>query len=86
MVHEPVYSHVRHRWRQSGMANWAFTCNHCQWVFTYSNIGETLVDFFAEEKPKLPREGVECMCPHRKIKGTYHRYEFIFKERILGRS
>jgi hypothetical protein len=52
----------------------------------WPKIGETLVDFFAEEKPKLPREGVECMCPHCKIKGTYHRYEVIYEKRILGPS
>jgi hypothetical protein len=49
------------------MACWAFTCKHCQWVFTYSKIGETLADFIAEEKPKLAPEGVECICPHCKI-------------------
>ena len=52
------------------MACWAFTCKHCQWVFTCSKIGETLADFIAEEKPKLPPEGVECICPHCKTKGT----------------
>jgi len=67
-----------------GMASWAFTCKHCQWVFTYSKIGETLADFIAEEKPKLPPEGVECICPHCKIKGTYHRYELIYQKSTMA--
>jgi hypothetical protein len=66
------------------MACWAFTCKHCQWVFTYSKIGETLADFIAEEKPKLALEGVECICPHCKIKGTYYRYELIYKKSTMG--
>jgi hypothetical protein len=66
------------------MACWAFTCKHCQWVFTYSKIGETLADFIAEEKPKLAMEGVECICPHCKIKGTYYRYELIYKKSTMG--
>jgi hypothetical protein len=68
------------------MACWAFTCKHCQWIFVYSKIGETLAESIAEEKPKLPSEGVECICPHCKIKGTYHRYELIYKKSALGHS
>jgi hypothetical protein len=66
------------------MACWAFTCKHCQWVFTYSKIGETLADFIAEEKPKLPPDGVECVCPHCKIRGTYRRYELIYQKGTMG--
>ncbi len=68
------------------MASWAFTCKYCQWVFTYSKIGETLADSIAEEKLKLPPEGVECICPHCKVKGKYHRYELIYRNSSLGRS
>jgi hypothetical protein len=39
------------------MATWAFICRHCQWVFTYSKIGETLADFIAEvmDEEPMPR-------------------------------
>ena len=50
-----MYSHGLSRSPQFLMVCWAFTCKHCQWVFTYSKIGETLADFIAEEKPKLSR-------------------------------
>ncbi len=59
----------------AGMAGWAFICKHYQLVFMYSRTGETFADFIAEDKPKLPRDGVECICPHCKTKGTYRRYE-----------
>ena len=62
------------------MASWAFTCNHCQWVFPYSTIGDTPADSNAEQKPKLPAAGVECICPHCKVKGTYRRYELIYQK------
>jgi hypothetical protein len=67
------------------MATWAFICKHCQEVFTYSKIGETLADFIAEAKPTLPPQGVECICPHCKIKGTYRRYELIYQKSALAR-
>ena len=67
------------------MASWAFTCNHCQWVFPYSRIGETPADSIAEQRPKLPAAGVECVCPHCKVKGTYHRYELIYHNSTSGR-
>ena len=66
------------------MACWAFTCKQCQWVFAYSKIGETLTDFIAAEKPKLAAEGAECICPHCKTKGTYHRYELIYQRSTVG--
>jgi hypothetical protein len=66
------------------MASWAFTCNHCQRVFTYYPMGETLTDYIAETKPNLPLEGTECICPRCKVKGTYHRYELIYQKRTLG--
>jgi hypothetical protein len=47
-------------------------------------IGETLADFIAEEKPKLPPDGVECVCPHCKIRGTYRRYELIYQKSTMG--
>jgi rubredoxin len=67
------------------MATWAFICKHCQWVFTYSKIGESLTDFIAAEKPKLPPDGVECICPHCKIVGTYRRHELIYQKSTLAR-
>jgi hypothetical protein len=47
--------------------------------------GETLADFIAEAKPTLPPEGVECICSHRKIKGTYRRCELIYQKSALAR-
>ncbi len=62
------------------VASWAFTCNHCQWVFPYSMIKGTPEDSIAEQKPKLPAAGLECICPHCKVKGTYRRYELIYQK------
>ena len=84
-VHELVYSHGLYRPQQSNVACWAFICKHCQWVFAYSKIGETLADFIAEQKPKLPPEGVECICPHCKTRDTYRRYELIYQKSALTR-
>jgi len=47
-------------------------------------MGETLTDFIAEEKPKLPTDGVECICPHCKTRDTYRRYELIYQKSSLG--
>jgi hypothetical protein len=47
-------------------------------------MGETLADFIAEQKPELPPEGVECICPHCKVKGTYHRHELIYQKSTVG--
>jgi len=85
-IHQLVYSRSLRRCHNSGMAIWAFTCKHCQRVFTYSEIGETLADFIAEEKPKLPPEGLECICPHCKVKSTYRRYELVYQKSASGRS
>ena len=67
------------------MASWAFTCKHCQRVFTYAKIGETLADYIAETKPNLPPGGAECVCPHCKVKSTYHRFELVYQKSALGR-
>jgi len=61
------------------MANWALTCRNCGTVFAYSQISETLADFFLPPKPALPPEGLDCECPNCKIKQRYERDELKYR-------
>jgi hypothetical protein len=53
------------------MASWALKCKRCGEVFTYSQISETLANYFFPTKPEFPPEGLECECSNCKAKSTY---------------
>jgi hypothetical protein len=65
------------------MASWGLTCKGCGEVFRYSEIKETLADYFLPAKPDIAPEGVERECPNCKKKFVYQRneltYEFLEK-------
>jgi hypothetical protein len=61
------------------MASWALTCKRCGEVFTYSEISETLANYFSPTKPEFPPEGLECECPNCKAKSTYQQNELTYQ-------
>jgi hypothetical protein len=60
------------------MAIWVLICKRCGETFAYSEIGESLLDYFFPKKPEIPLEGVECECPTCKAKFIYQQYELMF--------
>ena len=67
------------------MASWALTCKNCRAVFTYSQISETLADYFMPMRPEFPKEGLEHECPYCETKSTYKRHELVYRsERKSG--
>ena len=62
------------------MAKWALKCKNCEQLFTQSEIGNTLADYFIPKKPKLPPEGLEIECPHCKSKAAYRPNELRYRE------
>lgn len=67
------------RARGSIMANWGLTCKGCGEVFRYSEIKETLADYFLPAKPEIAPEGVERECPSCKATFTYRRSELTYR-------
>jgi hypothetical protein len=61
------------------MPSWALTCKRCGEVFMYSEISETLADYFIPAKPEFPPEGLECECPNCKAKSTYQLNELTYQ-------
>src|SRR5580700_6645863 len=45
------------------MANWALACKNCRKVFTYSQIPDTVADYYLPTRPKFPPSGAERECP-----------------------
>jgi hypothetical protein len=45
------------------MASWALACKNCRKVFTYSQIPDTVADYYLPTRPKFPPSGVERECP-----------------------
>ena len=45
------------------MASWALACKNCRKVFTYSQIPDTLADYYLPTRPAFPPSGVERECP-----------------------
>jgi hypothetical protein len=54
-------------------------CRNCGAVFAYSQISETLADFFLPPKPALPPEGLDCECPDCKITHRYQQDELKYQ-------
>jgi len=62
------------------MAKWVLKCKGCEQLFTHSEIGNTLADYFLPEKPKLPPEGLEMECPHCNTRAAYQPTELRYNE------
>jgi hypothetical protein len=67
------------------MASWALGCKNCGKDFTYSQIDDTLQDFFVPLRPQLPPEGEEREGPNCKARATYKRNELTYQSELQGR-
>jgi hypothetical protein len=65
------------------MASWGLICKGCRQVFRYSEISETLADYFLPAKPEIAAEGIERECPNCKAKFVYQKSELTYDP--LGR-
>jgi len=61
------------------MASWVLTCRNCGEVFTHSQIGQALADYFIPAKPAFPPEGWERECPSCKSKSIYQQHELAYR-------
>jgi DNA-directed RNA polymerase subunit RPC12/RpoP len=61
------------------MASWSLTCKRCGRAFTYSQISDTLADYFFPAKPAIASEGEECECPNCTAKFVYQRNELTYQ-------
>jgi hypothetical protein len=61
------------------MARWVFTCKNCFKVVPYSEIGDTLTDYFFPKKPEVPTDGLEMECPACKTKSVYQQHELWYE-------
>ncbi len=61
------------------MASWSLACRKCNKRFTYSQIGDTLVDVFIPLRPEFPPQGVESECPHCKAKAFYQQNDLRYQ-------
>ena len=69
------------------MASWALCCKSCGKDFTYSQIGDTMLDyFFIPSRPEMPPKGVERECPNCKAKATYQQTELRYQSKPQGRG
>ena len=66
------------------MASWDLCCRNCGKDFTYSQIGDTLLDFFIPSRPEMPPKGVERECLTCKAKATYQQTEI--NQNPMGRA
>jgi len=46
------------------MANWVLRCPNCSRTFVYSEIEDTLANFFSLARPKFPEGGQTLICTH----------------------
>jgi hypothetical protein len=63
------------------MASWALACKNCRAVFTYSQIPDTLADYYIPTRPEFPPEGLRCECPNCGSKSTYQGSDLTFQRR-----
>ena len=68
------------------MASWSLACRNCNKQFTYSQIGDTLLDAFIPLRPEFPPEGVERECPNCKAKAIYQRNELRYQSEPQSRG
>ena len=68
------------------MASWSLACKNCNKAFAYSEIGDTLSEFFIPLRPEFPPEGVERECPHCKDKAIYQRNELTYRSEPRNRG
>ena len=55
----------------------ALACKRCGEILAYSEVGNTLEDYYFPAKPDVPAEGIVCECPTCKCKFPYQQYELI---------
>lgn len=67
------------------MASWSLACKNCNKAFAYSQIGDTLSEFFIPSRPEIPPEGVERECPSCKAKAIYKRNELRYQSEDQSR-
>ncbi len=68
------------------MASWSLACKNCNKAFAYSQIGDTIPEFFMPSRPEFPPEGVERECPNCKAKATYQSNELRYQSEPHGRG
>jgi hypothetical protein len=61
------------------MASWAVACKNCRAVFTYSQISDTLADYYLPTRPAFPPSGDERECPNCKSKFAYQGSDLKFQ-------
>jgi hypothetical protein len=60
------------------MARWALMCRRSGEIFRYSEVGNTLEDYYCPNKPDVPDEGIVYECPTCNSKFTYQLYDLMF--------
>lgn len=68
------------------MANWSLACKNCNKPFAYSQIADTLSEFFIPSRPEIPPEGVERECPNCNATATYRRNELRYQSEGQSRG
>jgi hypothetical protein len=62
------------------MAAWVLECVNCRNRFEYSKIDDAgIVNYFLPQKPAMPAQGQEVICPQCGSAGQYYFFDLLYR-------
>jgi hypothetical protein len=68
------------------MARWVLRCTNCSETFVYSEIKDTLANYFSLAKPEFPEGGRMLACMHCGKESLFQKTDLTYQRESVNRK